>query len=56
MAKATGSHDLTSLKQELIKGAALVAGIGLVPLTQGNLSLRDRRKRACAHDAARLPL
>ena len=41
MAKATGSHDLTSLKQELIEGAALVAGIGLVPLTQGNLSLRD---------------
>ena len=32
---------LLSLKQELIDGAALVASIGLVPLTQGNLSLRD---------------
>ena len=41
MAKATGSHDLTSLKQELVEGAAQVANIGLVPLTQGNLSLRD---------------
>ena len=30
-----------ALKQELVDGAALVAGIGLVPLTQGNLSLRD---------------
>ncbi|MCY3796164.1 MAG: class II aldolase/adducin family protein [Chloroflexi bacterium] len=35
------SGDLLSLKQELIAGAALVASIGLVPLTQGNLSLRD---------------
>lgn len=34
-------QDLLALKQELIEGAALVAGIGLVPLTQGNLSLRD---------------
>ena len=33
--------DLLALKQELVEGAALVAGIGLVPLTQGNLSLRD---------------
>ena len=30
-----------ALKQELIDGAAQVASIGLVPLTQGNLSLRD---------------
>jgi ribulose-5-phosphate 4-epimerase/fuculose-1-phosphate aldolase len=29
------------LKQQLIEGAAQVASIGLVPLTQGNLSLRD---------------
>ncbi len=33
--------DLTPLKQELVAGAAQVASIGLVPLTQGNLSLRD---------------
>ena len=33
--------DLLALKQELVEGAALVASIGLVPLTQGNLSLRD---------------
>ncbi len=33
--------DMLSLKQELVDGAALVASIGLVPLTQGNLSLRD---------------
>ncbi len=32
---------MVSLKQELVDGAALVASIGLVPLTQGNLSLRD---------------
>ena len=30
--------DVVSLKQELVEGAALVASIGLVPLTQGNLS------------------
>ncbi|MCY4539310.1 MAG: class II aldolase/adducin family protein [Chloroflexi bacterium] len=42
MAKAAaGTENLTSLKQQLIAGAALVASIGLVPLTQGNLSLRD---------------
>ena len=42
MAKAAaGAQNLTSLKQELVDGAALVASIGLVPLTQGNLSLRD---------------
>lgn len=42
MAKAVYSTDaLVSLKEELIAGAALVASIGLVPLTQGNLSLRD---------------
>ncbi len=35
--------DLLALKQELIEGAAQVAAIGLVPLTQGNLSLRDAR-------------
>ena len=35
------AQDLLSLKQELVEGAALVASIGLVPLTQGNLSLRD---------------
>ena len=40
IAKA-GTRSLASLKQELVDGAALVAGIGLVPLTQGNLSLRD---------------
>ncbi len=33
--------EMVALKQELVDGAALVAGIGLVPLTQGNLSLRD---------------
>ena len=38
---AAGMKSLISLKQELIAGAAQVAGIGLVPLTQGNLSLRD---------------
>lgn len=32
---------LTALKQQLVKGAGQVAKIGLVPLTQGNLSLRD---------------
>jgi len=42
MAKAVyGTDALVSLKEELIAGAALVASIGLVPLTQGNLSLRD---------------
>ncbi len=42
MAKAVyGTDALVSLKEELIAGAALVANIGLVPLTQGNLSLRD---------------
>ncbi len=35
------AQDRLALKQELIDGAALVASIGLVPLTQGNLSLRD---------------
>ena len=35
------AKDLDALKQELVEGAALVASIGLVPLTQGNLSLRD---------------
>ena len=34
-------QDMAALKQELVEGAALVASIGLVPLTQGNLSLRD---------------
>ena len=34
-------QHLTSLKQQLVKGAGQVAQIGLVPLTQGNLSLRD---------------
>lgn len=38
---AYGTDELVSLKEELIAGAALVASIGLVPLTQGNLSLRD---------------
>ena len=38
MTKAGG---LRLLKQELIEGAAQVSSIGLVPLTQGNLSLRD---------------
>ena len=38
---AYGTDALVSLKEELIAGAALVASIGLVPLTQGNLSLRD---------------
>ena len=42
MAKSAGdAGKLLALKQELIAGAAQVAGIGLVPLTQGNLSLRD---------------
>ena len=35
------AQDLLNLKQELVEGAAQVASIGLVPLTQGNLSLRD---------------
>ena len=39
----TASQDLNGLKQELVDGAAQVASIGLVPLTQGNLSLRDPR-------------
>ena len=44
MAEApTVQQDLASLKQELIAGAAQVASIGLVPLTQGNLSIRDVR-------------
>ncbi len=34
-------QHLTSLKQHLVEGAGQVAKIGLVPLTQGNLSLRD---------------
>ena len=38
LAMTTG---IVALKQELVEGAALVASIGLVPLTQGNLSLRD---------------
>ena len=38
---ASRTQDLVALKEELIAGAALVASIGLVPLTQGNLSLRD---------------
>jgi len=37
----TDTENLLPLKQELVEGAALVASIGLVPLTQGNLSLRD---------------
>ncbi len=37
----SAAQDLNGLKQELVAGAAQVAGIGLVPLTQGNLSLRD---------------
>lgn len=37
----SATRDLLSLKQELVDGAALVASVGLVPLTQGNLSLRD---------------
>ncbi|MCY4020134.1 MAG: class II aldolase/adducin family protein [Chloroflexi bacterium] len=42
MTKAVyGTDAIASLKEELIAGAALVASIGLVPLTQGNLSLRD---------------
>lgn len=40
---AAGTQSLLSLKQELVEGAAQVASIGLVPLTQGNLSLRDPR-------------
>ena len=35
------ARDLVSLKRQLVDGAAQVASIGLVPLTQGNLSLRD---------------
>ncbi len=37
----SAAQDLNGLKQELVAGAAQVASIGLVPLTQGNLSLRD---------------
>ena len=37
----TAAQDMLGLKQELVDGAAQVASIGLVPLTQGNLSLRD---------------
>ena len=37
----TSAQDMSRLKQELVDGAAQVASIGLVPLTQGNLSLRD---------------
>ncbi len=37
----TKARPAAQLKQELVDGAALVAEIGLVPLTQGNLSLRD---------------
>jgi ribulose-5-phosphate 4-epimerase/fuculose-1-phosphate aldolase len=37
----SAAQDLIELKQELVVGAAQVASIGLVPLTQGNLSLRD---------------
>ncbi len=37
----TAAQNLSRLKQELVDGAAQVASIGLVPLTQGNLSLRD---------------
>lgn len=37
----TSAQDLMRLKQELIDGAAQFASIGLAPLTQGNLSLRD---------------
>ena len=42
MAERKAATDMLALKQELVAGAALVASIGLVPLTQGNLSLRDR--------------
>ena len=35
------AREMLNLKKELIAGAAQVASIGLVPLTQGNLSLRD---------------
>ncbi len=42
MDKPSHPHqDLTALKRQLVEGAEQVAGIGLVPLTQGNLSLRD---------------
>ena len=34
-------QHLVSLKQQLVEGAGQVARVGLVPLTQGNLSLRD---------------
>ena len=37
----TAAPGIIGLKQELVDGAAQVASIGLVPLTQGNLSLRD---------------
>lgn len=38
---ASNRRRLDALKQQLIEGAGQVADIGLVPLTQGNLSLRD---------------
>lgn len=38
---ASNRRRLDALKQQLIEGASQVADIGLVPLTQGNLSLRD---------------
>ncbi len=38
---AADNSGFLSLKQELLEGAALFASIGLAPLTQGNLSLRD---------------
>ncbi len=42
MDKPSHPHqDLTALKRQLVEGAEQVAGIGLLPLTQGNLSLRD---------------
>jgi len=42
MDKPSHPHqDLTALKRQLVEGTEQVAGIGLVPLTQGNLSLRD---------------
>ena len=57
MAEApTVQQDLAALKQELVVGAAQVASIGLVPLTQGNLSIRDVAKRSYPDDAARLSI
>ena len=38
---ALNRQRLASLKQQLVEGTSQVADIGLVPLTQGNLSLRD---------------